>query len=338
MAKPFYKNLEIKVGLFVVFAIIIIIALIIAIGISRDIFTTKVYIDVYTETGENLAKGMPVKYAGFQIARVNDLSLQDDGRVIMQIGIPTRYVKWIKQDSSFSLSLQNIIGNGFIDIKTDLQSESPNIETGSIFSLRRDQGLQGVLEQVTPIVADLREIVMSVNTILTRFADQEGDFNQFMRGLGALGADIANMEGSLGYFRSEDVREAVVNFINDLRSFTESAVRMAHNVESGSVTLKRSLEIFDENSEPIFVGTNELVSDMQNVIKILAPIMTRLDQVAANLERATKNAADGTENLDELRSEIQSVVESGNELILRIQNTWPISIGNEKIPEKVPLE
>lgn len=338
MADPRFKNLEIKVGLFVVIAVVIIITLVVAIGISRDIFTTKVYINVFTETGENLAKGMPVKYAGFQIARVNDLYLQDDGRVIMQIGVPTKYVKWIRQDSTFSLSLQNIIGSSYIDIKTNLQSEAPNIETGSIFSLKRDQGLQGIVEQVTPVVADLREIVTSVNTILVRFADKDGDFNKLMRGLGSLGSDISNKEGSLGYLRSDVVQNEIANFLADLRSFSESAVRMAHNVESGSVTLKRSLEIFDEHSEPIAVGTNEVVNEVQNMVRILAPIVARLDQVAANLEKASQNAADGTENLDELRSEIQSIVESGNELILKIQNTWPISIGNEKTPEKVPLK
>ena len=219
MADPRFKNLEIKVGLFVVIAIAIIITLVIAIGISRDIFTTKVYIDVFTDTGENLAKGMPVKYAGFQIARVNDLYLQDDGRVIMQIGVPTKYVKWIRQDSVFSLSLQNIIGSSYIDIKTNLQSEAPNIETGSIFSLKRDQGLQGILEQVTPVVADLREIVASVNTILIRFADKDGDFNKLMRGLGSLGSDISNKEGSLGYLRSDVVQNEIAKFLEDLRSF-----------------------------------------------------------------------------------------------------------------------
>lgn len=338
MADPRFKNLEIKVGIFVVIAIIIIIALVVAIGISRDIFTTKVYIDLYTETGENLAKGMPVKYAGFQIARVNDLSLQDDGRVIMQIGVPTKYVKWIRQDSIFSLNLQNIIGSSYIDVKTNLQSEAPNIETGSIFSLKRDQGLQGIVEQITPVVENLKDIVASVNTILTDFANKDGDFNHLMKGLGALGSDIANKEGSLGYLRSDVVQNEITNFLDNLRSFTESAVRMAHNVESGSVTLKRSLEIFDENSEPIMIGTSNIVNEVQSMVDVVAPIIARLDQIALNLERASKNAADGTENLDELRSEIQSVVESGNELILKIQNTWPISIGNKKTPEKIPLK
>lgn len=338
MADPRFKNLEIKVGLFVVIAVIITVALIIAIGISRDIFTTKVYIDVYTDTGENLAKGMPVKYAGFQIARVNDLYLQDDGRVILQIGIPTKYVKWIKEDSVFALNLQNIIGSSYIDVKTNLQSEALNIETGSIFSLKRDQGLQGIVEQITPVVDDLREIVASVNTILARFASTDGDFNKLMQGLGSIGSDIANKEGPLGYFRSDVLSNEITKFLNDLRSFTESAVRMAHNVESGSVTLKRSLEIFDEHSEPVAVGADEIVNEVQNMVRIIAPIVSRLDRIALNLERASQNAADGTENLDELRSEIQSVVESGNELILKIQNTWPISIGNKKTPEKVPLK
>ena len=339
MADPRFKNIEIKVGLFVIIAIATILVLVISIGISRDVFTTKVYINISTDTGENIAKGMPVKYAGFQIARVGDLTLQDDGRVIMQVGIPTKYVKWIKDDSSFSLTLQNIIGSGYIAIQTNLQSEAPNIETGSSFVLKRDQGLQGIIEQVTPVVEDLKDIVSSVNTILARFADKDGDFNKLMAGLGALGSDISNKKGSIGYLtRGDDIQNEFSSFLKDLRNFSSSAVRLAHNIESGSITLKRSLEVFDEYSVPVATGANEVVQEARDMIKVLAPVIARLETISVNIERVSKNAADGTENLDELRSEIQAIVESGNDLILKIQNTWPISIGNEKTPEKVPLK
>lgn len=339
MADPRVKNLEIKVGLFVSIAVIIIISIVIAIGISRDVFTSKVYINVHTNTGENIAKGMPVKYAGFQIARVSDLYLQDDGRVIMQIGIPVKYVKWIRQDSVFSLSLQNFIGSSYIAVQTNLQSEATIIENGSIFELKRDQGLQGIIEQATPVVSDLREIVSSVNTILSRFAEKDGDFNKLMAGLGALGSDISNKEGSLGYLtRGDFVQNEIKKFLKDLREFSDSAVRMAHNVESGSITLKRSLEVFDKYSVPVATGADSIIKETQNMIKVLKPIIARLEIIAANIERTSQNAAEGTENLDELRSEIQSIVESGNDLILKLQNTWPISIGNEKTPEKVPLK
>ncbi|MDE7169285.1 MAG: hypothetical protein K2N67_03715, partial [Mucispirillum sp.] len=205
--------------------------------------------------------------------------------------------------------------------------------------LKRDQGLQGIIEQVTPVVENLKEIVASVNTILGRFAESDGDFNKLMAGLGALGEDISNKEGSLGYItRGDFVKNEINKFLVDLRNFSESAVRMAHNVESGSVTLKRSLEVFDKYSVPITIGANDVISDAQDIMKIIVPIVARLEQISVNLERASQNAADGTENLDELRSEIQGIVESGNDLILKIQNTWPISIGNEKTPEKVPLK
>ena len=80
MGDPRFRNIEIKVGLFALFAVGIIVAVIIGVGISRDILVNKIYVDVYTETGDDLSKGMPVKYSGFAITRVDDINLQEIGR------------------------------------------------------------------------------------------------------------------------------------------------------------------------------------------------------------------------------------------------------------------
>ena len=73
------------------------------------------------------------------------------------------------------------------------------------------------------------------------------------------------------------------------------------------------------------------------MIAVVRPAIERLNEITLQLEKASRNAADGTENLDVLRAEIQSIVETGNELLLKIENTWPLSIGNKE-PKQVPLQ
>lgn len=337
MADPRFKSIELKVGIFVLFAIVTIVVTVIAVGISRDVFVKKVYIDVYTETGDDVSKGTPVKYSGFQISRVEDVRLQDDGRVVMIIGIPTRYTKWLRQDSVFKLGAQNIIGNSFITIQTNLQSKSPSIVNGSSFQLVREEGLQALLEKAQPVLEDVSQIVSNVNVILGRVADKEGDVSKLLRGLGSLGEDISNKTGSLGYLtRTDFVQKEIAKFLKDLQTFSDTSIRVARNVEKGSVKLNNALTVIDDKAEPITAGTLEVVRELDNISKALKPTIARLDQISKNIERVTKNAADGTENLDQLRSDIQSIVESGNELLLRIQNTWPFT--PPKTPEKVPLQ
>ena len=338
MGDPRFKSIEIKVGIFVLFAVAVLITIIIAVGISRDIFVTKTYIYVYTETGDDVSKGMPVKYSGFAISRVDSVTLQDDGRVVMSIGIPNRYIKWIRKDSVFKLGAQNIIGSNFVTITTNLQSKSPTITSGDHFTLIRDQGIQAIIDKAMPVIEDLKEIVSNINTILGRVADENGDVTKLLKGLGALGDDISNKEGSLGFLvRTDYVENEIVKFLKDLRSFSEKAVRVARNVEEGSLTLNDALNKIDDKSTPILSGAQNTVQEIEDMAKILKPAIERLNEITIHLEKASKNAADGTENLDALRSEIQSIVETGNELLLKIENTWPLSIGSEK-PKQAPLQ
>lgn len=338
MADPRFRNIEFKVGLFALIAVITVVVVIVAVGFSRDILVNKVNINVYTDTGDDVSKGMPVKYSGFTISRVDSIRLQNDGRVVIRIGIPTKYIKWVRQDSVFKLGSLNIIGGGYISISTNLESTAPIITSDSTFTLERDQGIQAVIDKAIPAIDDLKEIISNINVILGRAADEDGDISKLLRGLGALGNDISNKEGTLGFLiRSDYIQDEVVKFLKDLRSFSEKAVVIATNVESGSYVLNSALNKLDTHIDPIMKNTYSTTNTIEEMVISLKPTIKRIDEITIHLENVAKNAADGTQNLDVLRAEIQSIVETGNSLLLKLENIWPISIGNDK-PKEVPLK
>lgn len=303
MADPRYKGLELKVGLFVLFAIISIAVLFIAIGVDKGLFTRKIQVYVYSDTGEGLSKGMSVDYAGFQISRVDDLRLLDDGRVRITINIPETYIRWIKRDSQFRLTTPTIIGNSMITVTTDLAIISPIVKDGDEYYLARGQGLSAIIESATPVVEDLKEIVSSVNIILKAFADKNGDFNKLMKGIGLVGDDLVNKKGTIGYLaRSEELKVEIDKIVKDIRK-----------VSSMVATLSEKIEL---NSDDIVNNTTDTLDNLK--------------KITTNIEPATRDS-------ELIRDEIQTMIENFNVLILKLQNTWPIS-SSDKPPDKVELK
>ncbi len=351
MGDPRFKNIETKVGLFIIIAVAVIVLTIIAIGINRDLFVPKVHINVFTKTGEGVSKGMTVKYSGFTISRVDDVTLQDDGRVVVTIGIPQKYTKWIKEDSVFKLSALSIIGSGNISIETDLDSTAPHIKNGANFELVRDQDIQALIEQATPVIEDLSEIVSNVNVIMGRVADEEGDISKLLRGVGELGDDLTYGKGSIGYLaRSPEIANEVKNLLKDVEKFRSDALKVSGNVVESSNSLKVALEAVEDTSDDIMnnvegiTGNAEeflatlipVVDDIQSVVDDIDSVVTQLDIAVDDLVVAAKNSADGTKDLDELRAEIQSIIHTGNRLMLELQTVWPFV--EEMPPTQVPLQ
>ncbi len=337
MGDPRFKYIETKVGLFVVVAVAAIILTFVAVGINRDLFVSKVNINVYTKTGEGVSKGMTVKYSGFAISRVDDVRLQDDGRVVIKLGIPQNYVKWIKQDSVFRLSALSIIGSGDISIETNLESTEPNIVDGSSFELQRNQDVQALIDQATPVVEDLSEIVSNINVIIGRVADEDGDVNKLLRGIGSLGDDLSKSEGSLGFLvRSTYIADEIKLLLEDVREFRKTALAFADNAVDGSVAFRNTLRYIDNNSTEIVDGTTNAAVKLDEITSEILLVLDKLDYVADQLTTASDSIVGGTTDLEELRAETQNVIKRGNDLLLQLQTIWPLS--PEEIPTQVPLK
>jgi len=251
MADPRYKNLELKVGIFILFALIAIVALIVSIGIDKGLFTPKITVYVYSHTGEGINRGMPVNYAGFQISRVEDIKLLDDGRVQMTVPIPETYIRWIKQSSKFKLESQNIIGASIITVSTDLTLISPLVANGDEFFLTKDKGIAEIVAAAIPVVDDLREIISSINIVMHNFAATDGDFNKFMKGAARLGENLDKHSNKL-----------VDNTLSSVENINEISANLKVSTENSKA--------FVDDLQQTVENLNILILQLQNTWPISA--------------------------------------------------------------------
>ncbi|MCX8083458.1 MAG: MlaD family protein [Calditerrivibrio sp.] len=331
MADPRFKGIEYKVGLFILLAVLTILIVIGLIAFNKKILTPKVKIKIYSENGEGLTNGMPVIFSGFQISRVQDINLEDDGRVTMTVKIPKDYIKWIKIDSECKLEAKNILGATSI---TFSGGKGRVIQDGDKFHLIRSKGLEEIIEKAKPVLDDAKQIVANIRDITDDLKNPDGDLTKLMRGLGHVGDDLTLKRGSLGkLIRTDDLN-------NKIHKITDDIQMLQKNLNEISIKVANILDKVDQR----VVTTEETIKDVNNLIKksntLINDINKRvneLEPIIKNTEMITKNVAETTDNLTHIKKEADEILNSTNRLLLNLEQRWPFSgpkksEGSIKIP------
>lgn len=171
-----FRHLERKIGMFVLVAIFGIVLTIGAVGVKQELFTPKTSIHFLTDSAHDIAKGTAVKLRGFNIGKVEHLTLTDDARVQVTMSIRDDDMRWVRKDSKARLIKEGLIGAGVIDI-TPGSTQAPVLAKNELIAFTRDAGLGDVVSQlrdeVVPILQDVKRITHS-------FQDPDGDFRQIL--------------------------------------------------------------------------------------------------------------------------------------------------------------
>ncbi|MBZ4642551.1 MAG: phospholipid/cholesterol/gamma-HCH transport system substrate-binding protein [Deferribacteres bacterium] len=329
MADPRFKNLEFKVGLFILAAIFIIIATGVLVGINKKVFTKKIHVFVKAPSGDGIKKGMPVLFSGFQIARVDSVDLKDTGEVIMKINIPEDYVKWVREDSVAKLVAQNFIGSSSVVFEGGTGQQ---VKDGYEFLLKKDKGLDEIIEKAKPVMDDLKIIVENIRVITDRVADEKGSFNTFMKGLESLGSDLVNKEGSLGYLlRSDYLKNETVKLLDNVYNLQLKIDKIADNTIKTTNSVNRKIDEVDVN------GINTLVGVSKKLIENINNSVSEIDPILANVNKITSDIGEATDNISKIRNEADYILSNTNDLILNLKGKWPFDSKNEEEVRKLKL-
>lgn len=329
MADPRFKNLEFKVGLFILAAIFIIIATGVLVGINKKVFTKKIHVFVKAPSGDGIKKGMPVLFSGFQIARVDSVDLKDTGEVIMKINIPEDYVKWVREDSVAKLVAQNFIGSSSVVFEGGTGQQ---VKDGYEFLLKKDKGLDEIIEKAKPVMDDLKIIVENIRVITDRMADEKGSFNTFMKGLESLGSDLVNKKGSLGYLlRSDYLKNETAKLLDNVYNLQLKIDKIADNTIKTTYSVNRKIDEVDVN------GINTLVGVSKKLIENINNSVSEIDPILANINKITSDIGEATDNISKIRNEADYILSNTNDLILNLKGKWPFDSKNEEEVRKLKL-
>jgi phospholipid/cholesterol/gamma-HCH transport system substrate-binding protein len=293
------RDITLASRIFLVVAVVSLVLAALLLAHNQGAFTPTIRVYILASTADGLNKGMAVKLVGFRVGSVQDISIEPDRRVKVEMHIVEQYAPMIFSNAVVRLTREAVIGGNILEIRPGTENLGP-IADRTVLRFERDPGIEGavtkLLDQVTPIVADIRQITAYLN-------NPEGDFRQAMRNINLTAARLGDTSVAI-------------------RQFTNSA---SESIDRGGARVHTVLD-----------GTEALVKDARSTLAVLDSSLKRIDaalpgitsKVDQSLEniRVTSEAVRGmaTGDLHGLLGEAGDLVSDTGNVVRSAKRVWPL--------------
>jgi phospholipid/cholesterol/gamma-HCH transport system substrate-binding protein len=172
------RNIQFKVGLFIIITSVMIVAFIGYVAYKKGVFAKEHTYTLSSKSGENLTIGMPVVFSGFKIGRVDSLELNAASLVVIKIKVPDQHLRWVRADSVFILE-KPLIGSARISVAT-ANLDAPALSEEAIPRIVEANDINDAVKSVKPILEKISSITNHVETLTSNLADPGGDMAKIL--------------------------------------------------------------------------------------------------------------------------------------------------------------
>ncbi len=305
--------LHFKVGLFAVASLVLALAFIIYLLHARGFFEPTHRLQLAAASADGVAPGVPLVFSGIEIGTVASLELDDAGGIVIYTELLSRNAKWLRQTSTFTLD-KPLVGGAKIRIDTpDLSA--PVLPDNATMLL-----------QTSDISKELPVLVERVKAILA-------NVEHLTRKGGEINTTLANVQTVTGRMTGEyGMLESVLGSPEKARSVTDALDSTRDLIAKlDGIALKTDGWLFARDG--LAENTRDALAQVQLMLKDAQSSLKKADQLMANAVDISANVKDGTQDIAQLRAEIDDAVRKANSLVNEINKKWPFARDPEvKLP------
>lgn len=286
---------NLKLGIFVTLATVILIVSMYIIGSNKNLFSRTIPIYVTFNNVNGLIEGNNVRFAGIAIGTVKAVTIINDTIVVVKMVIREDAVKYVRKQSMADIGSDGLMGNKLINIAT-IDASSPYVSAGDtilsaqvIATDEMMRTLNTTNENVLVISSDLRKITRKIyesEPIWDLLADSMAveNIRRTLRNLetasSKAGQLTADAELILGEIRSG---EGLAGKLLSNEQTADDFATILANLKASSDTAKLALHHMHEFMEDLNITPGPLGVLARDTI--MAQTMT---QSFSNLESSTE--------------------------------------------------
>ena len=321
---PRFEGLNLRTGLFVTLAFVIVAIAVAGTLIRQGVFTQTSRLYFFSGSAAGISRGMSVQLSGFKIGTVETLSLEPDARVKVQLVVVSEYMRHINQDAEARLAKEGLIGASLIEIVPGSREARPMPNNGVLkFERAGDfaQMAQALADKLHPILEDLKKVTGSIN-------DPQGDIRLTLHNVQQATAAMVNLEQDL----SEVARTA--------KERTESLTTTAEQA------LNRTASAVEKAQEPFAKASSAIETLHGTLSKVDKELPQALQRVQTTLENVKQVSADARRVSAGLSEEVvpavqqgRGLVEDSREIMQGAKQSWPLrSFLGSPLETPLPLD
>jgi phospholipid/cholesterol/gamma-HCH transport system substrate-binding protein len=299
------NKLHFKVGLFALAVLLFGAAFLVYLLYARGYFEHTYRLQLAAASADGVAPGVPLVFSGIEIGSVTSLGLNDGGGIVIQVDLPARQAKWLKQDSIYTLD-KPLLGSPKIRVDSGNLSGETLPENSTMLLLTPD-----INKEIPVLIGQVKAILANVEH-LTR---KDGEVNATLANLktvtGRMTGKYGMLEGVLG---SPEKARAVTDSLDQTRALIAKLDGLAAKTDQW---LYAQNGVADSTREAL-AQVRLMLNDAQSSLKKADAMMTNAVAISADVKA-------GTQDLAALRAEIDDAVRKANALINEINNKWPFA-------------
>lgn len=290
------EKFERKAGVYILITVVVVVAILFAIGKEKKIFESKYRLITTFEHGANIDNNTGVTLAGLKVGNVTDVYINKENKIDVEMSIQREYQEFIRDDSVARLVFSLLKGS-VIDITFGSQAAAVLEDGGRIQSTETED------------IADK----VSVNVILPK-SDEFEDI-------------IKNKLPSL-IEKVDNVFGIVDNLTGSLGSSTSNLHKLVDNFWEFSVKLNEG-RILDRG-EALLANTADLTKDLKGITNGLPDLFERfsllinesnellsnLNTISAGLKGQAPDLPDAIESVRELMYDLNDVIDASKKSFL----------------------
>lgn len=298
---------QLRVGLTVVIASIILMVLIFLMSGTGGWFTRKITLRSYFDNAGGLREGAPVRLAGVDIGNVKSVRVvpgKPATPVEVTMKVNTKYSFNLRKDSLTLLSTAGVLGETYVDIDS-AAAKGPEVADGDTLPAQNQPQLEDVVRASQGTLQNLDSLLKRVDRIMTFIESGQGSigkviydpalYNQLNATVAefkGLVDDVQNGKGSLGpLFTSDEVYKKAVAAIDKLNAIVDDL----QQGKGSAGKLLKDPELFD-NANKTIANVRQLTDDI-NAGKGALGKMTRDQEFANRLQTLMNNLTELSERL-----------------------------------------
>jgi phospholipid/cholesterol/gamma-HCH transport system substrate-binding protein len=284
------KNIELRVGFIVIFALMIFVGAIIWIQgyrFGRENYPLSI---LFTEVG-SLAKGDPVMVSGIKKGKVQELSLTDEG-VKAEITLANDVI--LKEDATITVKNIGLMGERFLAVNPGRSPSRLDLSEPIIGSY--DTGIPEVMGMMGEMISELRNLVRSLKGSIA----SDENLDKFSH-------TVANFE-ELSQSLSDYIKRNDNKFDEIAENFLKASVELKRIASTNAEKVDSAIQRFDVSSQKLEKFANDL-SDVAEKARTFADKLENGDgtlQLMLDDRRLYDDLRRTADNIDDLITDIRA--------------------------------
>ena len=301
-AKKQLKWSQMKVGLVITVACLILLISVFFAGNIQNLFLKKTELKIQFSDVVGLRKGAPVWILGLEEGSVKDITLDPVRGVIVTISVNKKALQFVRQDSQATILTMGLLGDKYIELGTGSPQAGP-VHPGEMLKGATEMGLKHVMETTGEAIGKISQFIDKVDDLVAKIESSQGtigkllndpslydNVNRTTNSLSALVDDLKNARGTLGLLIEDP------SLHNRLLAATSSVEEFSKRINDSRGTLKNLIE-----DPSLYNKTLEAASQIQ-------AFGTRLNESQGTLRKIIEDPS-VYENLNKDLKELSSILE-----------------------------